>query len=104
LRSAAVPSVRANVAPRAIQITGATFGFLIVYAVLTVLHALGRDPAIVRAISAIPLFARIVASTIAALPSGLLLQQVLPARAVRAIPTLLAIGIALASIAILVCA
>ncbi len=89
-------------APRAIRITGATAGFLIAYAALTVLHAAGREPPLVRAISAIPLFARIAAGAIAALPCGLLLHRVVPARAVRAMPALLAIAIALASVAILV--
>jgi len=104
VRSTAVPPVRAHVAPRAIQITGATVGFLIAYAALTVLHGVGREPAAVRALSAIPLFARIAASAIAAAPGGLLLNRILPERAVRALPALLAIGIALATGAILVCA
>ena len=105
VRAAAVPSVRVQVAPRAIQITGATVGFLIAYAVLTALHAVGHEPAAVRVLSSIPLFARVAASAIVALPCGLLLHRILPERrAVRAIPALLAIGIALASLAILVSA
>jgi hypothetical protein len=102
VRSDAVPSARASLAPRAIQITGATIGFLIAYATITVLHAVGHEPAVIRALSPIPLFARIVSSAIAAVPSGLLLPRVLPARTVRAMPALLAMGIALVSVAILV--
>jgi hypothetical protein len=101
-RATAVPSVRTQVAPHAIQITGATVGFLIAYAALTVLHAAGREPPAVRTLSSIPLFARIAASAIAALPGGLLLPRILPERAVRLLPALLAIGIALATGAILV--
>ena len=96
------PVVRSRVAPRAIRIAGATFTFSIAYAVLTVLHATGGEPRVLHALSPIPLFARVVACTLMALPGGFLADRVLPRRAVRAIPALLAAGAGLAFVAILV--
>jgi hypothetical protein len=102
VRPVAATRVRSRIAPRAIGVAGAAFAFLISYAALTALHAGGWDPRPVRALSSIPLFARVVASSIVGLPGGLLLGWLLPHRAVRALPAVLAIGVAVASLAILV--
>jgi hypothetical protein len=103
VRAVAAPVARTSVAARAIQIAGATIAFLLAYAALTVLHAAGCEPRIVGALSPIPLFARIAASAILALLGGLG-ARLLPAGALRAVRTLLAVAIAVASIVILVCA
>ena len=102
VRAVAAPAARGRVAPRAIQIVAATVVFLIAYAVLTAMHARHRDPDVARSLSPIPLFARIAATTVLALPAGLLADRLVPARWLRAAPALLAVAIVVASLAILV--
>jgi hypothetical protein len=80
-----------------VQIGCAGVAFLVAYVTLQLMHALGRDPAIVAALAPIPLFARFVAGTACALPIGLVLG-LLPRdrrRSLSIVPTLLAIAIGL---------
>jgi len=53
---------RARYARLALQASASCVLFLAVYSALQLLHALGRDPAAVKALTSIPLFARFVAS------------------------------------------
>ncbi len=87
-------------ARRALQVGGATIAFLLAYTLLTILHAVGREPAVIGALSPVPLFARIAACSLAALPIGVLARG--PTRMLRAMPAALALATGLAVLAILV--
>ncbi len=71
--------------------------FFVVYVTLQLLHALGRDPAIVALFSPVPLFARFIASAACAFPVGLLMGALLRDRQrwLSILPTLLAVAIGL---------
>ena len=86
---------RATSACIGVQIGCAGVTFFVAYVTLQLLHALGRDPAIVAALAPIPLFARFIASAICALPVGLaggLLSRD-RARCLSILPGLLAIAL-----------
>lgn len=80
-----------------IQTVVGCVAFLCAYATLQLCHATGHDPAIVRALHPIPLFARFVASAACAVPLGIVGGALVTARprARRRLPTLLAAAIAL---------
>lgn len=95
---------RAGHADRAIQIAGAATAFLLTYATLTVLHAAGHEPTQLDALSSIPLFRRILASLIAAGPTGWALKGRLshPARAFQLMRWVLAGAVGVAVMLVLV--
>jgi hypothetical protein len=80
-----------------VQIGCAGVAFFVAYVTLQLLHAIGRDPAIVAALAPIPLFARFIASAICAFPIGLVFGFLLRDRQrwLSLLPTLLAIAIGL---------
>jgi hypothetical protein len=97
-----VVAARARIAQRergarvGLGAAAAAIAFLVAYAVLQLLHAADRDPPMVKAIAAIPLFARfltsgVVAAVLAA-PGALIPDDV--ERALRGVPRILAAAIA----------
>ena len=88
---------RSTSARSGIQVGCAGVTFFVAYVTLQLLHALGRDPAIVVALAPIPLFARFIASVACAFPTGLAIGSLLrdPERWLRILPTLLAAAIVL---------
>jgi hypothetical protein len=70
--------------------------FFWMYALLDLLHAGGRDPAVVTALVAIPLFARFLACAACALVAGALAGTLIRRRArlARALPAMLATSVA----------
>jgi membrane associated rhomboid family serine protease len=61
-REQARATTRARYARLALQASASCVLFLVIYPALQLLHALGRDPGAVKALSSIPLFARFLAS------------------------------------------
>jgi hypothetical protein len=96
-RALSARRTRARTARLGLAASVGAVAFLIAYAVLQLLHVADRDPAVVAALSPIPLYARFVAGVAVAAPvgaaSGLLAGD--PARALRGVPTILAAAIAL---------
>jgi hypothetical protein len=88
---------RGSSARAGVQVGSAGAIFLLAYATLQLLHAFGRDPAAVAALSPIPLYARFIASAVLAMPAGLTLGLPLGnrERCLRVMPALLAAAIAL---------
>jgi hypothetical protein len=71
--------------------------FFWTYALLDLLHAGGRDPAVVTALVAIPLFARFLASAACAVVAGTLAGSLIRGRrapVARSLPALLAASVA----------
>lgn len=93
---------RATGARVGVQVGCAGVTFFVAYVTLQLLHALGRDPAIVAALAPIPLFARFVASAICALPIGLVFGFLSRDRErwLSILPKLLAVAIGLFVLAI----
>lgn len=87
----------ADRAAAVIRLVVATSSFLLAYAVLTVCHAVGRDPQLVVRLARIPLFARMLGSALACGAVGLLAPQFVRdrRRALRAMPALLGASIVL---------
>jgi hypothetical protein len=94
-RLSPIAAQRSTSALLGVQIGCAGVTFFVAYVTLQLLHAFGRDPAIVAALAPIPLFARFVASAICALPIGLAAGVLLRdrERSLSSLPTLLAIAI-----------
>ncbi len=88
---------RAQYARLALQGAASFVVFLTSYSVLQLLHALGRDPTAVRALTPIPLFARFLASASIAGVLGPIVGLVPadPGRCLRQVPGSLVIAIAL---------
>ena len=88
---------RARCARLALQASASCVLFLVVYSELQLLHAVGRDPAAVKALSSIPLFARFLASTSIAGVLGPILGLIPanPEQRLRQIPGSLAIALTL---------
>lgn len=89
---------------RAIQIAGATMAFLLAYATLTILHSAGHEPDCLAALSPIPLFRRVLASSMAGGSIAWTLNHwgSHPNHAVRLLPWALAATIAIALSVVLV--
>jgi hypothetical protein len=85
-----------------VQITVGAVSFLLAYAVLQLLHAANADPGVVTALTAIPLFARFLASAACALPAGLVVGGFVraPERMLPALPAILAASIVLFVLAV----
>ncbi len=96
-RPSTIAARRRSSARAGLQIGGAAIGFLVIYVTLQLLHALGRDPAAVAALTPIPMFARLLASAAAAVPVGLALGLGVRdrARSLRRLPAILAAATAL---------
>lgn len=103
-RPSPIAAPHATSARAAVQIGGAGVVFLVLYVTLQLLHALGRDPRLVVALTPIPLFARFTASAICALPVGVAIGRLVRdhRRWLRILPALLAVAIALFVVAIAV--
>jgi hypothetical protein len=96
-RLSPIAAQRSTSARLGVQVGCVGVTFFVAYVTLQLLHALGRDPAIVAALTPIPLFARFEASAICALPIGLAGGVLLRdrERCLSILPTLLAIAIGL---------
>ena len=88
---------RARYARLALQAAVSLISFLAAYSSLQLLHELGRDPVLVKAITSIPLFARLMASAGIAGVLGPIMGLIPadPERRLRHIPGSLAIAITL---------
>jgi len=84
-------------ARRGLQAAASAICFLVGYSALQMLHAFGRDPYAVKALSSIPLFARLLASGFIAGILGPITGAVVPEpeRRLRWIPRTLGIAITL---------
>jgi membrane associated rhomboid family serine protease len=94
---------RARCARLALQASASWVMFLVVYSALQLLHALGRDPAAVKALASIPLFARFLASASIAGVLGPIVGLVPadPEQRLHQIPGSLAIAITLFFVAVI---
>jgi hypothetical protein len=104
-RLSPIAAQRSTSARLGVQVACVGVTFFVAYVTLQLLHAFGRDPAIVAALVPIPLFARFVASAICALPIGLAVGVLLRDRErwLSTLPTLLAIAIGLFVLTVAFC-
>lgn len=96
-REQAQVAKRAQCARLGLQGAASFVSFLVAYSVLQLLHAFGRDPAVMKGLASIPLFARCLASASIAGVVGPIagLIPADPERRLRQIPGSLVIAIAL---------